>query len=131
MSRCRPRTLVNAIRFPSGDHTGKPACSPDGLVVSRCAGTKVPLLTSHKVLSCRYFFPSSLLEVAQSNVVSAGIFRVVAKTGTLLARVSALSGWVWRRQSGGWAEFSILSRGLAKQRAVALENALVRVIAEH
>jgi D-alanyl-D-alanine carboxypeptidase len=64
-------------------------------------------------------------------LVSAGIFRVVAKTGTLLARVSALSGWVWRRQSGGWAEFSILSRGLAKQRAVALENALVRVIAEH
>jgi D-alanyl-D-alanine carboxypeptidase len=56
-----------------------------------------------------------------------GGVRVVAKTGTLLEVVSALTGWVWRPRSGRWADFSILSRGLTKARAVAVEDALVRV----
>ena len=51
-----------------------------------------------------------------------------AKTGTLLQRVSALSGWVWLRQRRRWAEFSILSSGLAKPRAVALEDAIVSIV---
>ena len=53
-----------------------------------------------------------------------------AKTGTLLQQVSALSGWVRLRTSNRWAEFSILSRGLSKPRAVALEDALVTLIAQ-
>jgi D-alanyl-D-alanine carboxypeptidase/D-alanyl-D-alanine-endopeptidase (penicillin-binding protein 4) len=54
--------------------------------------------------------------------------RMRAKTGTLRG-VSALSGWVWRRRPGTWARFAILSRGLPKHRAVALENRVVRVVA--
>jgi D-alanyl-D-alanine carboxypeptidase len=56
--------------------------------------------------------------------------RVRAKTGTLLQQVSALSGWVWLRRSRRWAEFTILSRGLPKARAVVLEDALVEAIAD-
>jgi PBP4 family serine-type D-alanyl-D-alanine carboxypeptidase len=55
--------------------------------------------------------------------------RVRAKTGTLLRRVSALSGWVWLTRARLWAEFSVLSRGLQKSRAVALEDAIVRTLA--
>jgi protein MpaA len=55
--------------------------------------------------------------------------RVRAKTGTLLQQVSALSGWVWLRRPGRWAEFSVLSRGLPKARAVALEDSIVAAIA--
>jgi protein MpaA len=55
--------------------------------------------------------------------------RVRAKTGTLLQQVSALSGWVWLQRSRRWAAFSILSRGLAKSEAVALEDALVSIVA--
>jgi serine-type D-Ala-D-Ala carboxypeptidase/endopeptidase (penicillin-binding protein 4) len=51
---------------------------------------------------------------------------VRAKTGTL-TRISALSGFVWLKRSGTWAEFSILSRGLSKDRAVAIENTVVRL----
>src|SRR5207244_2829757 len=51
--------------------------------------------------------------------------RVRAKTGTLLDRVSALSGWVWLERSRRWAQFSVLSRGLPKPRAVALEDRLL------
>ena len=54
--------------------------------------------------------------------------RVRAKTGTLLQQVSALSGWVWLRTSHRWAEFSILSRGLSKPQAVALEDGIVSTI---
>jgi D-alanyl-D-alanine carboxypeptidase/D-alanyl-D-alanine-endopeptidase (penicillin-binding protein 4) len=54
--------------------------------------------------------------------------RVRAKTGTLLQQVSALSGWVWLQRSRRWATFSILSRGLAKPQAVALEDALVSIV---
>jgi D-alanyl-D-alanine carboxypeptidase/D-alanyl-D-alanine-endopeptidase (penicillin-binding protein 4) len=55
---------------------------------------------------------------------------VRAKTGTLLEGVSALSGWV-RTRSGGWAAFSILSEGMAKDTAVALEDEIVRFLASH
>ena len=54
--------------------------------------------------------------------------RVRAKTGTLIG-VSALSGWVWRRGRRTWAAFSILSRGMPKDRAVALEDRIVRLLA--
>ena len=50
-----------------------------------------------------------------------------AKTGTL-DYISALSGWVWLRRRGGWAEFSILSRGLTKTHAMAIEGDIVRTI---
>lgn len=52
---------------------------------------------------------------------------VRAKTGTLNG-ISALSGWVWLRRRGGWAEFSILSRGLTKTHAMAIEGDIVRTI---
>jgi serine-type D-Ala-D-Ala carboxypeptidase/endopeptidase (penicillin-binding protein 4) len=52
---------------------------------------------------------------------------VHAKTGTLTA-ISALSGFVWLERSDTWAEFSILSRGLSKDRAVAIENTVVRLL---
>jgi D-alanyl-D-alanine carboxypeptidase/D-alanyl-D-alanine-endopeptidase (penicillin-binding protein 4) len=55
--------------------------------------------------------------------------RVRAKTGTLLNHVSALSGWVWAQKKHRWAEFAILSRGLSKPQAVALEDAIIRTIA--
>jgi D-alanyl-D-alanine carboxypeptidase/D-alanyl-D-alanine-endopeptidase (penicillin-binding protein 4) len=50
---------------------------------------------------------------------------VRAKTGTL-SGISALSGWVWLERRGTWAEFSILSRGLSKSRAIRIEDAIVR-----
>jgi murein peptide amidase A len=53
---------------------------------------------------------------------------VRAKTGTLFAGVSALSGWL-RLRSRRWAAFSILSRGLAKSRAVGVEDRLVALFA--
>jgi serine-type D-Ala-D-Ala carboxypeptidase/endopeptidase (penicillin-binding protein 4) len=53
---------------------------------------------------------------------------VRAKTGTLIDGVSALSGWV-RIRDGRWAAFSILSAGMAKDEAVALEDAVVRFLA--
>ena len=56
--------------------------------------------------------------------------RVRAKTGTLVD-VSALSGWVWLRRRGAWAEFSIISSDLPKYRAVQIEDAIVRQLAGH
>ena len=50
---------------------------------------------------------------------------VRAKTGTL-TKVSALSGWVWLEKRGVWAEFSILSHGLSKEKAVRIEDRIVR-----
>lgn len=50
---------------------------------------------------------------------------VRAKTGTL-SGVSALSGWIRLRRRQSWAEFSILSRGLAKRTAVRIENRIAR-----
>ena len=54
--------------------------------------------------------------------------QVRAKTGTLTG-ISALSGWVFLRQEQVWAEFSILSKGLDKSRAMQIEDAVVRVLA--
>lgn len=48
---------------------------------------------------------------------------VRAKTGTL-DDVSALSGWV-KAGSGGWVEFSILSYGMSKSTASAIEDRIV------
>jgi serine-type D-Ala-D-Ala carboxypeptidase/endopeptidase (penicillin-binding protein 4) len=55
--------------------------------------------------------------------------RVRAKTGTLLAGVSALSGWVRSGGADSWLEFSILSEGLAKDEAISIEDAIVRAVA--
>ena len=54
--------------------------------------------------------------------------RIRVKTGTLDG-VSALSGYVFLQRTETWAEFSILSRGLPKWKAVEIENKLVRLMA--
>ena len=54
--------------------------------------------------------------------------RVRAKTGTL-EDISALSGWVWMERIGTWCEFSILSRGMSKSDAIAIEDRIVRIVA--
>ena len=55
---------------------------------------------------------------------------VRAKTGTL-ENISALSGWVWLRGSEVWAEFSILSRGMPKDRAADIEDRIVRTLVRY
>jgi D-alanyl-D-alanine carboxypeptidase/D-alanyl-D-alanine-endopeptidase (penicillin-binding protein 4) len=52
---------------------------------------------------------------------------VRAKTGTL-SNISALSGWVWLRREKAWATFSILSGGLPKYTAAAIEDRVVTVL---
>jgi D-alanyl-D-alanine carboxypeptidase len=52
---------------------------------------------------------------------------VRAKTGTL-ENVSTLSGWVRLKRGGSWAEFSIMSRGMSKARAVQIEDRIVRLL---
>jgi D-alanyl-D-alanine carboxypeptidase len=54
--------------------------------------------------------------------------KVRAKTGTLID-ISALSGWVWLAKEGTWAQFSILSRGMSKTEAAAIEDRIVRIVA--
>ena len=54
--------------------------------------------------------------------------KVRAKTGTLID-ISALSGWVWMAQESAWGEFSIMSRGMSKSEAVAIEDRIVRILA--
>jgi serine-type D-Ala-D-Ala carboxypeptidase/endopeptidase (penicillin-binding protein 4) len=56
-----------------------------------------------------------------------GDVRVRAKTGSLI-EVSALSGWVWMEKARDWAQFSILSQGMSKSRAVAIEDRIVRIL---
>ncbi len=51
---------------------------------------------------------------------------VRAKTGTL-DDVSALSGWV-RAHSGDWIEFSVLSFGMSKSAASAIEDRIVEIL---
>jgi D-alanyl-D-alanine carboxypeptidase/D-alanyl-D-alanine-endopeptidase (penicillin-binding protein 4) len=53
--------------------------------------------------------------------------RVRAKTGTLID-ISALSGWVWMAKESAWGEFSIMSRGMSKSDAVAIEDRIVRIV---
>lgn len=53
--------------------------------------------------------------------------RVRAKTGSL-TNISTLSGYVWLRQRKTWAEFSILSRGMSKAFASAVEDDIVRIL---
>ncbi len=54
--------------------------------------------------------------------------KVRAKTGTLID-ISALSGWVWMTKESDWGEFSIMSRGMSKDEAVAIEDRIVRIVA--
>ncbi len=53
--------------------------------------------------------------------------RVRAKTGSL-DQVSALSGWVFLKQTRTWAEFSILSSGMPKSTAASIEDRIVRTV---
>jgi D-alanyl-D-alanine carboxypeptidase len=55
---------------------------------------------------------------------------VHAKTGTL-TEISALSGWVYLKKTGTWAEFSIISRGMSKARAMKIEDRIVRILWRH
>jgi D-alanyl-D-alanine carboxypeptidase/D-alanyl-D-alanine-endopeptidase (penicillin-binding protein 4) len=59
-----------------------------------------------------------------------GGLNVEAKTGTL-TDASALSGWVWLKRTGRWAEFSILYRGTNTYLAEKLEGQIVRVISNN
>jgi D-alanyl-D-alanine carboxypeptidase/D-alanyl-D-alanine-endopeptidase (penicillin-binding protein 4) len=54
--------------------------------------------------------------------------KVRAKTGTLID-ISALSGWVWMTKESAWGEFSIMSRRMSKSDAVAIEDRIVRIVA--
>ena len=53
--------------------------------------------------------------------------RLRAKTGTL-TDISALSGYVWLRRTDVWAEFSILSSGMSKAFASAVEDDILRIL---
>lgn len=53
--------------------------------------------------------------------------RLRAKTGTLTG-ASALSGWVFAPGPGAWIEFSILSSGMSKPAAAAIEDRIVRIV---
>lgn len=55
--------------------------------------------------------------------------RIKVKTGTLDG-VSTLSGYVLLEKTQTWAEFSIMSQGLSKWKAIEVEDKLVRLIAE-
>jgi D-alanyl-D-alanine carboxypeptidase/D-alanyl-D-alanine-endopeptidase (penicillin-binding protein 4) len=50
-----------------------------------------------------------------------------AKTGSLNA-VSALSGWIYLRRTGSWAEFSILSSGMSYYPSKGVEDRIVRIL---
>jgi serine-type D-Ala-D-Ala carboxypeptidase/endopeptidase (penicillin-binding protein 4) len=52
---------------------------------------------------------------------------VRAKTGTL-SGVSTLSGWVRLKRADSWGEFSIMSSGMAKAKAVNMEDRIVRFL---
>lgn len=52
--------------------------------------------------------------------------RLRAKTGSLTG-VSALSGWLYVDEMGSWVEFSILSTGMSKSTAAAIEDRIVRI----
>lgn len=50
-----------------------------------------------------------------------------AKTGSLNG-VSALSGWIYLKRTGSWAEFSILSSGMAYYPSKGVEDRIVRIL---
>jgi len=50
-----------------------------------------------------------------------------AKTGSLNG-ISALSGWIYLKRTGSWAEFSILSSGMSYTTAKNVEDRIVRLI---
>ncbi len=52
-----------------------------------------------------------------------------AKTGTLHI-ASALSGWIWLKRSRDWAPFSILVGNIDTDRAIALEDQIVRILSK-
>jgi D-alanyl-D-alanine carboxypeptidase len=56
--------------------------------------------------------------------------RLRAKTGTL-TDISTLSGWVWLSQVNNWGYFSIMSRGMDKTRAAAIEDKIVRILHDY
>jgi serine-type D-Ala-D-Ala carboxypeptidase/endopeptidase (penicillin-binding protein 4) len=74
--------------------------------------------------------PSTLAAPGEGTLAGRlGGLALRAKTGTLLDGVSALSGYVRQAGSSRWFAFSIMSRGLSKDRAVAIEDAVVRIVA--
>lgn len=56
-----------------------------------------------------------------------GNVRLHAKTGTL-SSISTLSGWVWLKRTRTWAEFAIMSSGMAKSTASDVEERVLRII---
>ena len=56
-----------------------------------------------------------------------GNVRVRAKTGSL-NKISTLSGWVWLKRVERWCAFSIMSRGMEKERAATIEDRIVRIL---
>lgn len=56
-----------------------------------------------------------------------GNVRLRAKTGTL-SSISTLSGWVWLKRTGSWAEFAVMSSGMPKSSASTVENRILRII---
>ena len=56
--------------------------------------------------------------------------RVRAKTGTL-TNISTLSGWVWLERLDAWGNFSIMSRGMNKDTAAAIEDRVVRIVTNY
>jgi serine-type D-Ala-D-Ala carboxypeptidase/endopeptidase (penicillin-binding protein 4) len=92
----------------------------------------IRLLTTANFQSWAATLRSTLATAGQGTLAGRLLgLRIRAKTGTLLKQVSALSGWVWLEKSRRWAEFSILSHGLSKPQAVALEDGVVAIIAKH
>ena len=53
--------------------------------------------------------------------------RVRAKTGTLIGH-SALSGYVWAERRDEWVPFAIISSGMDKSKAAAIEDRIVRIL---
>jgi D-alanyl-D-alanine carboxypeptidase len=89
----------------------------------------VRLLSAASRRPCGPLLRSTLPRAGEGTLTGRLVgMRVRAKTGTLLQQVSALSGWIWVQRRHRWAEFAILSHGLTKPEAVALEDGIVSII---